>query len=118
MNKITDFQHPNDSSFVGWVYLNKIIKKSFDSKIIAILLNCQQKVLVIELKKNKDNATIFNPDGSEFRRIYNPDLQAVCFGDVYYIKDELTLISRRNDASMVAVVIDENGNIVRTYETR
>jgi hypothetical protein len=74
--------------------------------------------MVIELTNRQDNAVILNADGSKYRRIKNPDSQALCFGDVFYRTDELTLISRRRDASMTAVVIDENGDLVRTYETR
>lgn len=118
MNKIIDFQSPNDSRFVGWVYSDVIVKKEFDYNIYALLFNSFQKVIVIELKNAKDNATIFNGDGSEFKRIQNPDPQAVCFGDVYYVKNEITLISRRRDASMLAVVINENGDVIRTYEAR
>jgi hypothetical protein len=43
---------------------------------------------------------------------------SVGFGDVYYVNKELVLISRRKDASMLAVVITEDGEIIRTHETR
>ncbi len=118
MKKISEFHHPEGSTFVGWIYSENIIKKSFNSEIYAILLKCLQKVLIIELKKEKDNAILLDGYGNLIRRIKNPDSQAVCFGDVYYINDELTLISRRSDASMLAVVIDEKGNLVRVYETK
>jgi hypothetical protein len=118
MNNITDFRYQENSSFVGWIYSGSIVKKLFDFDIYAILLKSQQKVLVIESINRQDNAVIFNADGSEYRRIKNPDSHALCFGDVYYVNDELTLISRRRDASMTAVVIDENGDLIRTHETR
>jgi len=118
MRNITEFKHPENASFVGWVYSGNIIKKSFNFNISTILLRSQQKVLIIELTDRQDNAVIDNADGSECRRIKNPDSQALCFGDVYYVNDELTLISRRRDASMTAVVIDENGDLIRTYEAR
>lgn len=118
MNGLTDFQYQDDSSFVGWVYDGNIIKKNYLSKIYALLLKSKRRVLIIELKREKDNAIILNADGSEFCRIKNPDPQAICFGDAYYINDELTLISRRSDASMLGVVIDEDGNLIRVYETR
>ncbi len=118
MNKITDFQHPENSSFVGWVHSGLVIKKDFTFKIVAILLKGEEKVLVIELKKDKNNAVIYKADGNVFRRISNPDKKAICFGDAYYINDELTLISRRSDASMMAVVINERGEPERVYETR
>lgn len=118
MSKITDFQHPEDSSFVGWMYAGIVIKKDFSFKIHALLLKDEKRVIVIELKKEKNNAIIFNADGSTLKRVLNPDEEAICFSDVYYINSELTLINRRNDASMSAVVVDEYGEIVRVYETR
>ena len=118
MNNITEFKHPENSSFVGWIHSGTIVKKLFNFDIYAILLRSKQKVLVLESINRQDNVVIFNADGSEFRRIKSPDSQALCFGDVYYVNDELTLISRRRDASMTAVVIDENGDLIRTYETR
>ncbi len=118
MEKITDFQHPEDSSFVGWVHSGIVIKKKFNFKIYAILLKGEERVLILELQKEKDNAAIYNADGNILKRISNPDTESVGFGDAYYINDELTLISRRSDASMMAVVIDENGELIRIYETR
>lgn len=118
MKKITDFQHPENSSFVGWVHSGTVIKKDFNSKIYAILLKSEERVLILELKKEQENAAIYHADGGVFKRIPNPDTKSMCFGDAYYINDELTLITRRSDASMMAVVIDENGELVRIYETR
>lgn len=118
MNIITDFQHPNDSSFAGWMYAGKIIKKLFTSKIYALLLKSQKAVLILEYKNDKNNVAIYNGYGIELIRISNPDSQALCFGDVYYVEEKLTLISRRRDASMLAVIIDENGNIKHLREAR
>lgn len=118
MINITEFKHSENSAFVGWVYSGNIIKKIFNFDIYAILLRSQQKVLIVELNGRQDNAVILNADGSEYRRIKTPNSQALCFGDVYFVNDELTLISRRRDASMTAAIIDENGNLVRTYEAR
>jgi hypothetical protein len=118
MNKITDFHKPEDSSFVGWIFSGAVVKKLFNYNIYALLLKSEQKVLVVELNREKENAIIYNADGSELKQITNPDTNSTGFGDAYYVNEELTLISRRKDASMLAVVIDENGEIVRTYETR
>ncbi len=118
MNKINDFRHQDDSSFVGWVFSGNIIKKSFNFNIYAILLQSMEKILIIELRRQKNNAVILNADGTEHRRIINPESEAICFGDAYYIKNELTLINRKRDATMSGVVIDEDGNIIRIYEKR
>ena len=118
MIEIQDFTHDEGSSFVGWISSGNVIKKNFGHEIYAVLLKSNQRVLIVELKRNKDNAVILNADGSLHCRIKNPDPQAICFGDAYYINDELTLISRRSDASMLGVVIDENGKLIRAYETR
>lgn len=118
MSKIKDFTHHEGQSFVGWIYAGNAVRKTFLYEVYAVLLKSNKRVLVVELKKDRDNAVIFNPDGSEFCRIKNPDSQAVCFGDVFYINDELTLISRRSDASMLGVVIDEDGKIIRVYDAK
>lgn len=118
MNKITDFHHPEDSSFVGWIYKGNTIKKNFNYKVYTLVLKSEQKILVIELNNKKNNSRIFNGDGSEFRIIKNPDSQALCFDDVYYVNDEFTLISRKRDSSMLAVVINKKGDLVKVYETR
>ncbi|MBN1252574.1 MAG: hypothetical protein JXA16_10590 [Bacteroidales bacterium] len=118
MNVISEFSYQEDSFFVGWMYHNKIIRKLFLFKIIAIVLICKQKVIVLELTKRNDNAIIFDGFGEEIKRIKSPDPMSVGFGDVYYVNKELVLISRRKDASMLAVVITEDGEIIRTHETR
>jgi hypothetical protein len=109
MNVISEFSYQEDSFFVGWMYHNKII---------AIVLICKQKVIVLELTKRNDNAIILDGFGEEIKRIKSPDPMSVGFGDVYYVNKELVLISRRKDASMLAVVITEDGEIIRTHETR
>lgn len=118
MNLISDFQHPEGSTFVGWICSGNIIKKDFQYEIYALLLKSKQKVLIVELKKDRNNAFIFNADGSLHHQVINPDSNALCFGDCYYVNDELTLISRRQDGSMKAVVVSENGDILKCYETR
>ncbi len=78
-------------------------------------------VLVVEDASNTtpDNAVILNSDGSVKTRIRNPEARngAIYFGDAYYVNDELTLIVAFSSWQM-ACVIDEIGNIIRSYETR
>lgn len=65
-----------------------------------------------------DMAVILNGDGSLRVRIKNPEARngAICFGDAYYVEDELTLIICFSSWQL-ACVIDEDGNVLRTYET-
>ena len=66
-----------------------------------------------------DTAVILNADGTQRAKVKNPEARdgAICFGDAYYVEDELTLIIYFSSWQM-ACVIDEEGIVVRTYETR
>ena len=113
------FECQSNSRTVQWVSSSGgAVSLKFDHDIYALKLRDADRVVVLELVAERDNATIHAEDGAVLHRVSNPDPNALCFGDVFYVNDELTLISRRRDASMTACVIDEEGTVLRTYETR
>ena len=117
MEQIVNFRHEDDSSFVGWEYGGEVIRKLFNHNIYALLLKNNLHVLILEIANDNNNVILLNQYGETIKKIENPDKEALCFDDVYYINDELTLFSRRKDASMLAVVINDVGEVIRTYES-
>ena len=117
MNKITDFENPDNSSFV---YNGEVIKKATNGRVISLPTR-GGNVLVLFISKDEgaDNAVLYAPDGNMITRIHNPlkNEGAICFDDAYYVGNELTLIAGLRDRR-VACVVDEAGDVKRLYETR
>lgn len=104
-----------------WSYNSQLIDRVFDSPVKAVPLQSGSGLLVVEPASNDapNNAIILNGDGSLRTRVKNPEAGtgAICFGDAYYVRDELTLIICFASWQM-ACVVDEAGKVVRTYEAR
>ena len=117
-SKIKNFQNPDDSAIASWVYDGQKIVKGTNGRLIAIKTHAGN-ILAVHIDKSygSDNAFLYGPDGTVLRKIVNPVERAVCFDDVFYTNYELTLISG-SASKRVACVIDESGNLIRTYETR
>lgn len=120
MNKITDFENPDNSSFVSWRNKGEVIKKTTNGRLISLPTR-GGNVLVLFISKDEgaDNAVLYAPDGSMITRIHNPlkNEGAICFDDAYYVGNELTIIIGLRDRR-VACVVDEEGEVKRLYETR
>lgn len=117
---IKNFKQENENKTVLWIYNDKQISKDYDYVIYS--LNVHNEYVVIVEPDNKfspNNAVIYNSDGSERARVSNPfkDKGAICFGDVYYVKDEIALVSITRRANYICI-IDVDGNVLRTHETR
>lgn len=105
---------------IRWTYRNRPIECVFGSPVKVIPLQNGRGFLVVEpAGEPPDNAIILNPDGSQRTRVKNPEAAngAICFGDAYYVGNELTLIICFASWQM-ACVINETGKVIRTYETR
>ena len=87
--------------------------------VVVLLSDLSGFLIVHSPKDNPNNAVIVNTDGSERVRICIPsDLcDAICFGDAYYLQNELSLILFAKSWQLCCV-IDEHGTIVRRYEMR
>jgi hypothetical protein len=119
--KMSDVTYYNDNRGLRWTCDARPIEQLFRNPVKAVALEDSSGLLVVEPASDDapDNAIIVNCDGSLRTRIKNPEGNngAICFGDAYYVRSELTLIICFSSWQM-ACVIDGNGNVVRTYETR
>lgn len=118
---ITNVKFENDGKTISWEYQGLPITKSYDFNAYFVVSKKNDYIVVVEPDNSfsPDNAVIFNPDGSEKKRITNPcrDKGAICFGDIYYVLDNITLISICN-AAYYACKMNNDGDIVKIYETR
>ena len=117
--KIKNFIEDNNTRFVAWIFNEQNIRKIFLNEIQALPFKNLEKILIIGFNGTREKAVIYNGEGSVKCKIVNPDPTAAGFGDVYYVNNELTLINRwKGDSLMKACVIDEDGKVIRVYETR
>ncbi|HEX7452078.1 MAG TPA: hypothetical protein VF294_07325, partial [Polyangiaceae bacterium] len=76
-------------------------------------------VAVVEDCGMPDNAVIYNEDGSLRVRLINADPRygQTIFDSVYYSDAELTVVVR-GAGMQTSCVFDEDGNLIRKYESR
>lgn len=120
-SNMSDVTYFNGNRGLRWSCDARLIEQRFRNPVKAVALEDGSGLLVVEPASNDapDNAIILNRDGSLRVRIINPEGNngAICFGDAYYARSELTLIICFSSWQM-ACVIDGSGEVVRTYETR
>jgi hypothetical protein len=120
-SNISDITYYEDNRGIRWTHNSCRVERLFNSPVKAVAFQVGSCLLVVEPASDDapDNAIIINGDGSLRTRVKNPEGSkgAICFGDAYYVKDELTLIICFSSWQM-ACVIDEGGQVIRTYETR
>ena len=116
---IEKLEHDANENTLKWRSGKKTVEVSFACKIVFHLLKDETHLLVVELDKasSPDNALILNSDGTKHARIKNPVEGAICFKDGYYVNNDLTLIATLGHLD-IAWVIDMEGRVERTYETR
>ena len=118
---ISDITQFGENRGLRWSHDMQLVELLFDSPVKAVLLRRGTGILVVEPAGGHapDTAIILNPDGTLRARVKNPEgiNGAICFGDAYYVEDELTLIICFSSWQM-ACVINEVGEVLRTYETR
>lgn len=89
--------------------------------LVAVPLRGGKGFLVVEPSGSDapHNAIIIDMEGSERRRIENPEAKngAICFSDAYYINEELTLFIAF-DSWQMGCVVNDDGRFIRTYEAR
>ena len=104
-----------------WVDGHVHHRVSFEEEIIATPTRDGSGIVVVYQRgyNAPHNAIFINRDDSHRITIKNPEAKngAIAFSDVYYVGNELTLIISFQSWQM-ACVIDTNGNVIRTYETR
>ena len=117
---ISDFESPPDSTIVRWSCDQKPVVKQYAFEVQGAILKSGTGVAIAEPSNgNPHNGVIYNADGSLRVRLVNPCVAdgAICFGDVYCDGSELKFIAR-GPGFMWACVFDENGQLLRTHETR
>jgi len=120
-SKISDLNYYDSHHGIRWTNGCQTIERVFLNPVKAVAFQDGSGLVVVEPASDDapNNAIIMNCDGSVRARIKNPEGNdgAICFGDAYYVQEELTLIICFLSWQM-ACVINENGDVVRTYETR
>ena len=101
----------------------KRIAKSYKFPIrSAVPLRDETGVAIVEPfeEKGRDNAVVFNSDGTErFRlRFPMPEPHGNCFDQMYYILDKLTVIANLRGVDFACELNEQTGNVTKTYETR
>jgi len=117
---LKNFRSGNDGKSISWDFENQTITKEYSFVVYSLNIN-DEYIVVVEPDNefSPDNAVIFNSNGIERTRIKNPFKNdgAICFGDVYFVKGEIALVSITPRAHYLCI-IDVDGNILRTHETR
>ncbi len=118
---ITNCKIENNGKTIAWDYQGSRLNKNYNFNIYFVVSKSNDYIVVVEPDNSfsPDNAVIFYPDGAEKKRIINPcrDKGVVCFGDAYYVVDEITLISICDRANY-ACALNSDGDVVKVYETR
>lgn len=111
----------NDRLTLEWKCGNTSYERRFTSPIVAVPLKNGSGIVVVEPGASdvEMNAIILGPKGEIKKCIVNPEIAkgAICFGDVYYVGNDLTLFIMFNSSQM-GCVINEEGEILRLYESR
>jgi hypothetical protein len=117
---ISGFQNPDNSTYVQWKLGNQLIVKRYPAVVYAVELASHCGALIVEpYDGSTDNAVIYNADGSPRIRLINPlkAQGAICFAYPYYVGAELTVVSALHGLQF-GCVFDEDGRLLRTYESR
>jgi hypothetical protein len=121
MGLVSDFFTTDDKCLVIWMCSGLMIRKNYVHPVVAVPLKDSSAVLIIEPDgvESPDNAVLYKADGTEYKRIKFPSnvSDGICFGDAYYIGDELTLFFMCKHA-YYGCVCDSSGNITRVFESR
>lgn len=118
---IEKFKYFSERKAFSWIENGMRFNFQSENPLVAVVLKSGSGFLVVEPASSKapHNAMILDSQGYEVARIMNPEAAngAICFSDAYYIHEELTLFIAFSSWQM-GCVIDENGVVLRTYESR
>jgi hypothetical protein len=123
MSNMTDFEWNFDSPTVSWMHNGKSIVKQYRFPIrSAVPLRDATGVAVVEPfeEKGRDNAVVFNADGTErFRlRFPLPEPHGHCFDQMYYVRNTLTAIANLRGTDFAYELNEQTGEVLKSYETR
>lgn len=117
MSRVANFRNPEGEKWASWEHQGREVRIAGSGRILAEPTPAG-KVVIVELdqKLGKDNAFVYLGDGTLEKVISNPISESICFDDVFFDGNELVLIAGSR-MQRVAVVIDDNANFVRSYQT-
>jgi hypothetical protein len=123
MVDITDFKLDKISRTVSWRWSGNAICKTYSFQVrVANLLDDKTGVAVIEPfeEKGRDNAVVFNADGSERFRLKFPlpEPYGDCYVDIYYVLGRLTAFAIVRGSDFAYELDQETGSILKSYECR
>ncbi|GEM_PF-3597072 len=106
---------------IEWEINSRKIVKKYDYQVYFEIGGAGDYIVAVEPDNefSPNNAVIFNPDGTERKRIINPlsNDGAICFGDVYCERGSIVLVSVCPRANYICV-LDHDGGIESFHETR
>jgi hypothetical protein len=123
MNLISDFIWVLNSLVVRWLCNGKPIEKTYSHPIrSAIPLADLSGVAVVESSKDagRNNAVVFNGDGSERFRLKFPlpEPHGYCFDQMYYVEGRLNAFANLDGTDFRYEINEKDGEIIASYETR
>jgi hypothetical protein len=123
MKKATDFTWKKGSSELSWCWNGHMIRKTYRFPLcVANLLDDETGVAVIEPfeEKGRDNAVVFNGDGTERFRLKFPlpEQYGNYYFDIYYVNGRLTAFANLRGNDFAYELNQQNGEVLKSYESR
>jgi len=119
MKQIATFKWNYDSKVVSWEFKGEIIHKEYEFPIrSAIVLDDASGVAVVEPFEaiGRDNAVVFNADGSErFRLAFPlPEPYGNCYDQMYYVNNTLTAFANLRGNDWGYVLDQATGQVINS----
>jgi hypothetical protein len=123
MNTITDFKWAFNSPSVNWICNGRLVSKTYRFPVRnAVPLKDGTGVAVVEPfdEKGRENAVVFNGDGTERFRLKFPlpEPYGNCFDQIYYVGEKLTAFANLRGNDFAYELNPQTGEVLKTYETR
>lgn len=123
MNTATDFKWPLNSPRISWLFNGCLVNKTYRFPVrSAILLDDGTGVAVVEPfeEKGRDNAVVFNSDGTERFRLKFPlpEPYGNCFDQIYYVEGKLTAFANLRGNDFAYELNQQTGEVLRSHESR
>jgi hypothetical protein len=123
MKALSNFRWDYDSKVVLWECCGKNISKEYEFPIrSAVMLDDGSGVAVVEPfeTSGRNNAVVFNSDGSErFRLTFPlPEPYGNCYDQMYYVSDKLTAFANVRGNDWGYVLDQATGRVLESFESR
>jgi hypothetical protein len=120
---IKNFEWAYNALVARWECKGIQIAKTYKFPIrSAVVLSDKTGVAIVEPfeEKGRNNAAVFNSDGTERFRLNFPlpEPHGNCFDQMYYICEKLTAIANLRGADFAYELNEQNGEVIRSYESK